>query len=60
MSSFTKEYRIFPTKKVENKIEIINSKLIQAGKFKAEVNSLADLQLSSVWNGNNYKPLETL
>lgn len=62
MSSFTKEYKIFPTKSVGNKIEIINSKLIQAGKFNAEINSLADLQLSSIWNGNNnnYKLLEML
>jgi len=62
MRSFTKVYKIFPTKSVGNEIEIINSKLIQAGKFNTKVNSLADLQLSSIWNGNNnnYKLLEML
>lgn len=65
MSSFTKEHQIFPTQKKKsggNKIEIINSKLIQAGECDAKVNSLADLQLRSIWNGNNnnYKLLEML
>lgn len=61
MSSFTKGYKIFPTTSIGNKIEIINFKLIQAGKFNTKVNSLADLQLSSIWNGNyNYKHLEML
>ncbi len=60
MSSFSKEYRIFPTTRVGNKIEIINSKLIQAGTSNNKLNSLTDLQLSSIWNGNNnnYKHLE--
>lgn len=58
---FTKEYKIFPTKSVGNKIEIINSKLIQASKLNAKVNSLTDLQLNCIRNGNNnFRLLEML